>query len=349
MKIAYVDILLDGHHMSYLKTLVKEHPDSILILPERVNELGHKQYILDSHMLYKHPLKYIKWMLSVKRIAEKEAVDVIHFLYGDVFYRYFGFGLKLIKNIKIIGTFHQIRRSNIKDISLKRIFRNINIGIVHTDSLRDDLNNIGINNICQIEYAQFNDLSKVNSIEAKRKLNLPKDVKIISAIGGTRGDKGLDILLESLNEVSQPFHLLIAGSEVTFSKEFIMNKIEKYKNNVTTILRYLTDEELVNCLAASDIIVLPYRKSFDGASGPLGEGVWLRKLIIGPNHGSLGKILIENNIGICFETENTKELTKAINKALKDDYKWSTEAENYRSKIDPKEFIEKYQNIYNTL
>lgn len=346
MKIAYVDIVLDGHHMGYLKTLAKEQPDSILILPDRVDELGNKQYILDSDKLYKHPLKYIKWILSVKKIAEREDVDAIHFLYGDVFYRYFGFGLNLIKKIKKINTFHQIRRSNIKDISLKIIFKNIDIGIVHTDSLKYDLKNIGINNIEQIEYAQFNDLPMGNSTEARKVLNLPKDIKIIAAIGGTREDKGLDILLDSLNKVNQPFHLLIAGSEVTFNKEFIMNKVQKYKNNVTMILKYLTEEELFNCLVASDIIVLPYRKSFDGASGPLGEGVWLRKLIVGPNHGSIGKILKDNQIGMCFKTEDTNDLAKTINEVLKCDYKWSEGAEKYRNKIDPKKFIEKYKKIY---
>lgn len=52
----------------------------------------------------------------------------------------------------------------------------------------------------------------------------------------------------------------------------------------------MTDREFAEVIAASDIIALPYRKKFNGASGPLVEGVYLGKCIIGPNHGNLGKL-----------------------------------------------------------
>lgn len=347
MKIAYVDIVLDGHHMSYLKALVKENENSILIIPSEIEELQNKQYIIDSDSLYKHPLKYIKWICNIRKIVKSESIDVVHFLYGDVFYRYFGFGLKGLKHKKLIGTFHQIRRSRVKDLSLKNIFKNLDMGIVHTDSLKKDMNNIGIENIYKIEYPQFNNISNPNNVlDVKRKLNIPENVPIIAAIGGTREDKGLDLLLDALNEVKEEFHLLIAGKEVNFSKSFIYEHIEKYRNKVTLKMKYLTNQELADCLISSDIIVLPYRKSFDGASGPLGEGVWLRKCIIGPNHGSLGKIINDNCIGITFETESTSDLAIAIKKALNGSCIWSEEAEEYRKKIDVKKFIKDYTYVY---
>lgn len=348
MKIAYIDIILDGHHIDYLQTLVNDNENSILIIPNKIDGLKNKQYILDSNMLYKHPFKYIKWIMDIRKILSKEKVDIVHFLYGDVFYRYFGIGLKSINTKKII-TFHQIRRGLIKDISLKRIFRNINKGIVHTDSLKLDMNRLGLKNVCKIEYPQFKSLSNINNLNSRIDLILPQNHPIITVIGGTREDKGLDILLSALNYVNEDFHLLIAGQEVNFKKEYIYKAIENYSNKVTVMLKYLTEDELEKCLVASDIIVLPYRKKFDGASGPLGEGVWLRKVIIGPNHGSLGKIILENKIGLTFEAENIVDLAKVITEVLRNGFEWNDKAEQYRNKLDKKYFTMDYKDVYEQL
>lgn len=349
MKIAYIDVELSGHHMSYLRELVKNNEDSILIVPQKIDEFTNKQYILESNMLHKHPIKYLKWIYNVEKILQKESIDVVHFVYGDVFYRYFGTGISRIKNRKILVTFHQIRRGKLRDKSIKRIFKIIDIGVVHTKSLIKDLNELNIKNIEHIEYPQFNDLSKFNKEEACRLLNLPKNKPIIACIGFTSHYKGLDILLASLNKIDEPFHLLIAGREDTFGKEYINEHSVKYKNKVTTILKFLTQEELEQCLVASDIIALPYRKSFDGASGPLGEGAWLRKTIVGPNHGSLGDIIETNNLGITFETEDVDDLANAIKRAIKGEFKWSSDSEKYRKQLDPQIFINKYKIIYENL
>ncbi len=59
-----------------------------------------------------------------------------------------------------------------------------------------------------------------------------------------------------------------------------MRKLEElarpYRNRVKLYLDFLTDEEFEMAIQAVDAIVLPYRKTFNGASGPLGE-VWLKE------------------------------------------------------------------------
>lgn len=349
MRIAYIDIGLDGHHLSYMKELVRDNNDCILIIPNKIDSLSCKQYIIDSNMLHKHPISYKNWINSVKSIVEKEKIDIVHFLYGDVFYRYFGLGLNKFKDKKVIVTFHQIRRSTIKDVSLKRIFKNITLGIVHTKSLVNDLKKLGISNIEHIEYPQFNKGLCGDEIDAKKKLGLPDNIPVISAIGTLREDKGLDLLLKALESIKEPFHLLIAGAAISFDMNYISINTREYKEKVTAIVKYLSDDELKDCLLASDIIILPYRKSFDGASGPLGEGVWLRKMIVGPNHGSLGNIIRENHLGATFESENIESLKKIINESLKNKFIWNEKAEEYREEINPEKFKMRYNKIYETL
>ena len=69
---------------------------------------------------------------------------------------------------------------------------------------------------------------------------------------------------------------------------------------------------------ACDYIVLPYRYSFDGASGPLVDGVIADKIIIGANHGSLGNLINNNNlleINSCVNG-STGSIIKAIKNYL---------------------------------
>lgn len=213
--------------------------------------------------------------------------------------------------------------------------------------MKSQLNKLGVYNVTHIEYPQFNKFFIIKN--AKKFLKLPINTQVIACIGGTRSDKGLDILLEALDEVTQPFHLLIAGKESDFTKTFIQDRIKNYKTKVTYVLKYLTDDELNLYISAADIICLPYRKIFNGASGPLTEGAWFRKTIIGPNHGSLGEIIIENELGYTFESENIEDLTKVLNTALTKEFKWSEKAEQYRETLKTERFVEEYNNLYKKL
>ncbi len=180
-------------------------------------------------------------------------------------------------------------------------------------------------------------------------MGLSSEVPVLLTIGGTRYKKGLDILLEALRNVKKPFQLLIAGKEEDFDRNYIEENIKSYKDNVKLLMRVLSDEEFAICINAADFIVLPYRKSFNGASGPLGEGVWRKKTIIAPNHGSLGSIIHEYNLGVTFETEDVNDLTKIISEQLENKHEWNDTAENYRLTLSVDSFANEHQKLYYSL
>lgn len=171
-------------------------------------------------------------------------------------------------------------------------------------------------------------------------------IPVLLALGATRDDKGLDILLDALNFVNHDFQLLIAGKEESFSEEFIDEHTKKYSTKVTKLLKFLDDYKFAECLSAADFVVLPYRKCFDGASGPLGEGVVLGKTIIGPNHGSLGDIIEKNHLGYIFEAENINSLAKVLDKALTRTMQHDKEYLAYQRMLDPEIFAEKYVELF---
>ncbi len=155
--------------------------------------------------------------------------------------------------------------------------------------------------------------------------------------------------MESLRNVKNDFYLLIAGKEETFKKEFIESKIISYKDNVKILLHFLSDDEVNLCLIASDFIVLPYKKYFDGASGPLGEGVAMEKIIIRPNHGSLGDIIRNNHLGYTFQSENTESLTKILDLALTESFHFDNAYYDYQNALNPDRFKKEYNKIFQLL
>lgn len=355
MKILLVDTVMYGHHKSYFEALmagVGQKHSVAGIVPREYENPHYELFYAD---FYKknmkaedtHFLAYAEWMWNIYRIVKRERPDVVHFLYGDILYRYFGIGLKLFSKTNVVVTFHQIRRSRLRDLSIKRICKNIRRGILHTDKLVDDLRSLSIDNIKKVEYPCFTKEEAMEQGAAQKALGIDAEGKrVLLALGGTRYDKGLDLLLDALGLVTVPFYLLIAGYPEAYDEKYIAEHTRKYRGQVKCILKYLSDEELSLCIAASDFIVLPYRKTFDGASGPLGEGVEKNKVIIGPNHGSLGTIISQNHLGYLFESEDAEQLSKTIESAVKGAFEPDEKYKAYQEAISVKIFVENYLEIY---
>lgn len=346
MKVMLIDSRMDGHHITYMRSILEMldevNTESLVCAPDQVDCAEKNRTVVCSSQ------NYFRWMHRLEAVVKKEKPDVVHFLYGDDLYRYFGAGLSWIgKHAQLFITFHQVRRSYLHDLSLKMISASAKKVVVHTESLEKDFHKLGIHNVQQIEYPRFNMIQSIDQKKAKKMLGIPDgEAPVLLALGATRYDKGIDILLDALDQVSSRFHLVVAGKEDTISESVIREKIRKYQKQVTLILRFLSDEEFACCLSASDIVVLPYRKSFDGASGPLGEGVALGKMIVGANHGSLGKLIKGHHLGLTFETENAGDLTKKLEEALSGNWEPDDKYYEYQKALSPARFQAEYEKLY---
>ena len=352
MRILFVDSRIDGHHISYCRALINKSLDCgcnvALCTPQEIEVFDNRVH----QIVFGENEKYYKWIMHIYNEAKRLKADIVHFLYGDHLYRYFGYELSKIGKIaRVIITFHQVRRGFLHDISIRCISKRADCVVVHTDDLKDAFHSLKVSNVCHIEYPQFQESLITESKDNLRK-NLgivESDAKVLLALGATRMDKGLDILLKALNGVSSPFYLIIAGKEADFTLEFINREIINYKDRVILKLKFLSDLEFTECISCSDIVVLPYRKIFDGASGPLGEGVWQGKEIIGPNHKSLGRIITDHHLGKTFECESSESLQKCIDSACREKWVPDLKYEQYRKQLDPNVFATKYYNQYMNL
>lgn len=347
MRIVYVDEKMTGHHQSYLTgILMNQEYKSVLVLNS-----GEKVAFDDVTTCVCHRNKgfigYLKWLAQLGNIAKLKNADIIHFLYGDAIYRFFGFGLWWLRRYgMIVITCHQVSNNRLKEISLKRMIKHCDCLVLHTEALFNRFIAFAPQKVVHIECPQFNEKKLVEKTLAKQQLSIDPQRKVLLALGGTRKDKGLDILIEALHHVRQPFQLLVAGKEEAFTHDFIIEETKGFSDKITCLLKFLSDNEFSMCLSAADVVVLPYRHSFDGASGPLAEGVRAGCEIIGPNNGSIGEIISKNHLGATFETENVLSLAKCIETALENEFVQDEIYKKYQDALKPDRFNAQYYNLY---
>lgn len=341
----YIDTALDGHHISYIQELVKSNEDAIAVLPKECLEIPCRQFIV-RQTPGKSLLNYLTWIGKVQRIVARENPEVVHFLTGDDFYRYFGLGLSGFRKTKVVMTVHWIRAGFLHRLSLRTFSRFANVVVMHSRYMQKRAEGMGLHNVTTIEYPNFTTLNG-DTESFMRAHHLTDGVPIIVCLGNTRFDKGLDILLRALDQVTVPFQLVIAGKPDFFSEEFIRQQTRGYSNQVNLdLLHYLSEEELEDTLGSADFVVLPYRKVFGGASGPLVEGVALGKCIIGPDTGNLRDTIKSNDLGYTFHSEDSDSLAEVLQRALSSDFSPSERYLKYQGLLDPRRFVDNYKKLY---
>ena len=118
---------------------------------------------------------------------------------------------------------------------------------------------------------------------------------------------------------------------------------DKYNINVILKNKFLSDEEYKEEIVNSDVILLPYKKIFSGNSGPMTDGIYTNKFILGPDEGNLGFLINKYSLGLTFEQENPKDLADKISKLLNINLKKN---HKYADQLSVDKFIEKHKLIY---
>jgi glycosyltransferase involved in cell wall biosynthesis len=104
--------------------------------------------------------------------------------------------------------------------------------------------------------------ARTDVVEARRRLGLPENRKILLFFGFIRDYKGLDLLIEALPLLDETYHVVVAG-EVYGSFERYRILIDRHglAHRVSLFLRYVGDPEVPDFFSAADVCVLPYRSA----------------------------------------------------------------------------------------
>lgn len=326
----------DGHHDIYQRALLGL--EETIELNNIMNFTSVKRNFIKGYCERRRFIKHI-----IHNIPKIDSNPIIHFLYLDSLYKCPFISKSIAKSgIKKIATLHWIPNDKFSIYLLKKFAKQLDKIIVHSEFLLVRLNEMGIKNCICIDYPSF--ICKSNLKEVK----IYKDNRIvISCLGGTRYDKGIDILVESFKYITEGIKkdilFNISGIEQDIKFDWIEQEAKKYNIPLLLENKFLTDEEYQNKVFNSHIILLPYRKIFNGNSGPMTDGVYLKKMIIGPDSGNLGYLIKKYKLGVTFKQEDERDLARVISKLKSIDLTINTE---YYKDLDVSVFLEKHVQLY---
>ena len=203
-----------------------------------------------------------------------------------------------------------------------RVFKKSKNIIVITKNLKNELIKKGILENKILIAPDGVDLEKfdinISKEEAREKLNLPLDKKIVLYTGHLYEWKGAQILADASKSLDNNTLIIFVGGTENNIKKFKNRNIDK--NNLL-ILGYKPYSQIPYYLKASDILVLPNSGKTEISkdwTSPMKmfEYMVSKRPIIASDLPSIREILNENN-AILVKSDNSDELANSINMALK--------------------------------
>ena len=152
-------------------------------------------------------------------------------------------------------------------------------------------------------YDAFGDI--ISKKEARTHLGLPENEKIVLFFGFIRRYKGLDLLLDAMNNLKDAgIRLLVAGEFYEDDKQY-REQIEKLGIGNQLILRtdFIPDSEVRYYLCAADAVIQPYRNATQSGVTPL--AYHYEKPMIVTNVGGLPTLVPDEKTGLVVAPEPT--------------------------------------------
>ncbi len=321
-----------GHHLKYMMALLGVE--------------GTEPYIdKKSFTSYKkNPVKSIK-----ERLSYFDKIPPAHnicLLYLDNHYFFPFIFRKLNKKCdNLIGVLHWFPKSKILISLLRLTSKKMSKIVVHSDYIRRQCSDAGISNAVTIDYPVICDVDCASLIR-----NDSHGKKVFVCLGGSRTDKGPDVLNEAFDYIDDnvcgKIKILVAGKELDFPYSEIAASAHKKNIEIEFINKRLSDEEYWQCVIDADVILLPYKRIFTGNSGPMTDGVSQNKYILGPDEGNLGYFINKYHLGSTFKIENPQSLGKEISRVALID---TTCSHKYREKLEVSDFRESYRALFESL
>ena len=307
--------------------------DSPLFSKENVTFYNFRGYQNPNVAIKEKILRILGFYFKLIKYAYKTDSNLFHiqwlpkFAYFD---RTFLIAYFKLLGKKLVFTAHNINSeerdendSAMNRLTLRFLYKIVDGIIVHTQKMKSQLvdgYNSKESKVTVIPHG-INSIVKNSELtreEAKKKLDLQENDKVILFFGRIKPYKGLDNLLSALVKVKQEynnFKLIIAGKiydEYAAYWKYIQRIIEKYnlKDYIVTKTEYIPDEEVEVYFKSADVLLLPYKYIFQ--SGLIFLSYAFGLPIIATDVGSLREEIVEGITGFICQPEDPNDLSKKI-------------------------------------
>lgn len=309
-----------------------------------------------------NPLSWIKTGMK----AKGSVVHIQHWACYATFFYIFILPILKIRGKKIVLSIHNITPHVLISyiLFIDKIFNKLTFPytdafIIH--NLRNkktfiDLYKVDEEKIFIAGHGAITPYSKIKGIskkDAREKLKLPLNKKIILNIGYMWEYKGIDILLKSMKDVKSKINnvvLLLAGQPLDDWKKY--NKIienEKLEDVLIKKFGYIDDSELELYFASADLVVLPYKKrAFDTHGGQGALAISFKKPLLVTDVGGLNEYVKDEKA--IAKPEDYKDLANKIMNILTNDSllkKLSKDSEDLAKELTWDNIADKTINAYN--
>jgi glycosyltransferase involved in cell wall biosynthesis len=203
--------------------------------------------------------------------------------------------------------------------------------------------------------------NEITKAEARKKLNIPKNKKVILVFGAVRKSEEFDLILNSFNRLNLKEKFLLI-SNLNISKplpvtptqrinKFINTKIEKAKYNFAKKIKmnygYVKNDDVQTYMNASDILFIPRINLLN--SGNLYLGFSFKKVVVGPDIGNISEVLKANNNPI-FNSKDINSVITAIEQGLSMGEQQEENNYNYiMQHCQPSSIAHSYYQFFNSL
>lgn len=209
---------------------------------------------------------------------------------------------------------------------VNRALRNLPSGLVfgHLFFLDGDavekLNSINPGIPCSVLPDPWEKRPALGKVEARERFGLPQDRRIFLHIGGSEKRKGLPDAIAAFRMVAgsgaaNPLLLRVGDNTGVRSGDASdLRRLEK-AGHARIVEGYVPEEDFMEYFAASDWILLPYRK-FRFSSGILSNAVGAGRPVIAADHGMIGATVRKQSLGILYKHGTVPSLRNAIREAV---------------------------------
>jgi glycosyltransferase involved in cell wall biosynthesis len=288
--------------------------------------------------------------------SRKFNVDICHFLYMDHLLISGSYSWILQSNLpSVCGTLHGVyflptyavsnahKYKGKADLMALRFLCSRGMRImVHSKNLAIYLNELtGTQKVDYVPYpvkTYEQPDSKKGAMRARLRgeLGLAPQAVLILVFGGTRYDKGADLAVKMLPYLPDHYHLLFAGKDTYFSRNYLTGLASKHGllERLHFDSRFIPEEEVPALFSGCDIVLLPYRKNFSGQSGPLTVAAALGTKIVAPDLPVLAETISNDNLGWLYPVEDLERMAAAV-----------LEAANAPALKSPQKFIDDHSAL----
>jgi D-inositol-3-phosphate glycosyltransferase len=285
--------------------------------------------------------KLLVYYAKLMRYVARSKPKVLHILWNNKFEFFDRTILMLYYTVlgkKIALTAHNVNqaRRDAKDSWLNRTTLKIQYRLcdhifVHTQKMKDELRqdfDVAENAVTVIRHPINNAFpdTELTPSEAKQRLGLKNDEKVILFFGRIRPYKGIEYLLDAFRllpiDQQANYRLIVAGEPKKGSEEYlheIRESIKRDFNQGQVILRiqFIPDEEMELYLKGADVLVLPYKEIFQ--SGVLFLAYSFGLPVVATDVGSFREEIVEGSTGFLCKPGDPAELAKAIERYFASD------------------------------